>query len=571
MLRAVGVPLALIALLAVVMLFLLTRSHPETPSAELRALYATGLVPSTEVRVAENGDISADLGFGRRLIVRRGEAFVVEESLTGPAVMRVEDLRAVLAGREPPPPREAPEALVPLGRTTVGGRAGKAYGLRGSDDERKPAIVVSADPALAPVAAAGRRIEEVSRLLDVLDHYATPPDMRGSAVARDISPVLAALSRGALLQFHQMKLESLDRAEYTRSAYALPAKPLSRKALAAWHREKLRRAERQSQRGRHIVGAVFSAGRLWILFDDGSLASVTEGQSRPVPHRLPHRVIAICAAAHGPLAALGSAEGGADWGLWRWRDDGWAAERTVARRDDAFAGIACAEGDEVILTTKRLLTLSPLGNREVALGTALQQPLRPPPVLATRDAVFIGYDYGEWGGGLRRIDRRTGSVRVIERRAGGGLCSGPLNTNCHPVHGLAAVPWQRGCVAAAVGNLHMGSAGRIVRVCRERVDQLYAQIIDRRTRDPAVRAEAARGEYGSVAFLGLTALGDDLLAAGYDGLYRLHRSGRASYRPWPRFRQVGDLLVSFDYPDAAIVTTVDEGDPWSSPPVVAWR
>jgi hypothetical protein len=57
-------------------------------------------------------------------------------------------------------------------------------------------------------------------------------------------------------------------------------------------------------------------------------------------------------------------------------------------------------------------------------------------VHVTPQAVFVGLNAGEWGGGLKRIDRRSGGVETIERNTTGGLCDGPLNTDCDPVQGL---------------------------------------------------------------------------------------------------------------------------------------
>src|SRR5688500_5974947 len=68
--------------------------------AGLRAVYVPGMGESAEIRIADNGDIDAELSGGRRLFVRGGHAFVVEERLTGPIVHRLEDLEA-LAGDRP--------------------------------------------------------------------------------------------------------------------------------------------------------------------------------------------------------------------------------------------------------------------------------------------------------------------------------------------------------------------------------------------------------------------------------------------------------------------------------------
>jgi len=39
--------------------------------------------------------------------------------------------------------------------------------------------------------------------------------------------------------------------------------------------------------------------------------------------------------------------------------------------------------------------------------------------------IYLGFDIGEWGGGLQQIDLKTGVVNEIERRDTKNLCGGP--------------------------------------------------------------------------------------------------------------------------------------------------
>src|SRR5262249_54436131 len=47
--------------------------------------------------------------------------------------------------------------------------------------------------------------------------------------------------------------------------------------------------------------------------------------------------------------------------------------------------------------------------------------------------IYVGFNNGEFGGGLQNIDLTTGTVVEIERRDSKNLCSGPLNRECDPV------------------------------------------------------------------------------------------------------------------------------------------
>jgi hypothetical protein len=84
----------------------------------------------------------------------------------------------------------------------------------------------------------------------------------------------------------------------------------------------------------------------------------------------------------------------------------------------------------------------------------------------TGGSIYIGIDVGEWGGGLQRVELKTGMVEGIERRDAKELCAGPLNQQCDPVTGVIPDPQEADCVLASVGLVHLfHSTGRILRVC----------------------------------------------------------------------------------------------------------
>ena len=65
-------------------------------------------------------------------------------------------------------------------------------------------------------------------------------------------------------------------------------------------------------------------------------------------------------------------------------------------------------------------------------------------VLAMSDRIYVGMDAGEWGGGLRVIDRKTGKITEVE---GQNLTSKDflLSSGYDPVNALTEVPWHPGC------------------------------------------------------------------------------------------------------------------------------
>jgi hypothetical protein len=45
------------------------------------------------------------------------------------------------------------------------------------------------------------------------------------------------------------------------------------------------------------------------------------------------------------------------------------------------------------------------------------------------DSIYVGFNVGEWGGGLQQVNLKTGAVTDVERRDTKNLCGGPL-TGC---------------------------------------------------------------------------------------------------------------------------------------------
>jgi len=169
------------------------------------------------------------------------------------------------------------------------------------------------------------------------------------------------------------------------------------------------------------------------------------------------------------------------------------------------------------------------------------------------DHVFLGINAGEWGGGLRRIDRRSGRVTMIGLNVTGELCGGPLNAECDPVNGIAVEPWKPDCIAVAVGLVHFEPHGRIVEVCGDTVQRLYYKPYG----EQSTGRSRGRGDepFRTVAFFGLTVAGDALWAVGIDGVYRVEANGTARSTALPSFKKVGGISVSFDLPDLVLVLT----------------
>jgi len=524
---------------------LLLLAAPACAAAGIEAVYVRGLGPSIELTLADNGDLDADIGGRRKLVRRGGQVWIVQERLTGPIVDRLADLEAAAGNKA----REAADGpLVSVGPTEVRGRSGEGFLFTNwGADQKRAFLVLSPDPGLRPLSAALRLVWRTESLLFALanpkaDHDSLP---EGRTMAR-------LLEGRAPLRFGDLELKALRRGEVRLAPFALAGTAETREQLR-------RRIERERgdepARSSDVSRAVFAEGRLWLVADDGALTSVAQGERRRRLEDAGAPVIDICAGTGGLRALTGAREWDGRWTIRRWKAGRWTVERSGTTKGESVVAFSCGGPAAILLTDKRLIEAGPAGETSRALSGEARHARVKAVTLETPGHLFVGLNSGEWGGGLLQIDRKSGKVRRIERNATGELCDGPLNTACDPVHGIAVIPWKPDCVAAAVGLVHMLGHGRIVEICREEVEQMFAQASDRHADAP----EAAVGGHGSVPFFGLAAAGATLLAAGHDGLYRLGPSGLVERRSWPRFEEIDGLLVSFALPDVVLVITTING------------
>ncbi len=293
-----------------------------------------------------------------------------------------------------------------------------------------------------------------------------------------------------------------------------------------------------------LTRAVFAEGRLWMRSDAGIVFSVAQGELQRREESLPGAVLDLCAR-NGQLVVLTSAKGA--WTLRRREGNDWIAETSIDA-GGGFGTLHCTVHDVTVVTPNRVFLIRDGRTKAVMLSRPL------PGALASSlhvegDRLFVGLNRGEFGGGLLRVDLRTGRVAAVDRKAN-ELCGGPLNSDCDPVHGVAAEPWKPGCVVAAIGLVHMMSHGRLVEICGDDVRTLLSRPYKTGTSGGRI----GRDDFVTVAFFGVARSGAELLAAGVDGLYRVSAQG-AEREPLPAFKDVGGIKVSFEAPGVVLVLT----------------
>jgi hypothetical protein len=303
-----------------------------------------------------------------------------------------------------------------------------------------------------------------------------------------------------------------------------------------------------------ISRAAFALGRLWLLTDAGDVSTIAPGQRQRVDVALPEPALDLCVANGMPKVLTCAREACVTWSLRSWGVGSWRTEATVPASGDGFVAMSCTDDRLTILATGQLIEVRgkdqnrvPLSQKLAAGGVTSLYP--------ARREVFVGLNEGEFGGGLRRIDRATGRISVVERNASGERCGGPLSSKCDAVNGITPLPWKPGCLAVAVGVVHFFPHGRLVEVCGDEVRRLYFRPLASDAKHPQRQRKRDDEPYETEAFFGVVPSGKALLAVGTEGVYRFNGAGDPAIRPLPKFQEVGGVDVSFDDPDAVLVYT----------------
>ncbi|GIL38513.1 hypothetical protein [Roseiterribacter gracilis] len=301
----------------------------------------------------------------------------------------------------------------------------------------------------------------------------------------------------------------------------------------------------------NLIRAVFADGRLWVLSDRGTLASLAEGETRWRSEPQPEQTLELCAQDGHPVA-IGGIRAGTKWTVRRHSSGSWQELGTIEHAGMPLIAATCGAKEILLLTQQNLTTITD--------GTAKTRGLYEPmpntignaaATLVTPELLLVGMNAGEWGGGLYAIERDNGFVSSVSH-TGLGICGGVLNPKCHPVNGIVASPWKKGCVIAAIGLVHMGSDGSLVEVCANDVRSLFAKQLGPDPRPPERRNGVP---FPSVAFFGLVSGQGRVWAAGIDGVYEVRANGVTQLAKLPKFQSIGGVGISFDQPGLVLVLT----------------
>jgi hypothetical protein len=289
-----------------------------------------------------------------------------------------------------------------------------------------------------------------------------------------------------------------------------------------------------------------------VLSQDGRLSSIAETE-KTWTHNIPGKVIDLCVQ-QGHVVVIDDTRNKKTWMLRRLDGDRWSNLAAVQSEGERVLALGCDENELLILTKRRLISIDNGKAESVTISGDLFFGWYS--VYTTADQVLVGINAGEWGGGLRRIDRRTGAISNIQRVTAGELCGGPLNSSCDPVNGIAPLPWKPGCVIVAVGLVHLFPHGRLDEVCGDAVERVFFKPYASQPPNQMPGAEPMR----TVAFFGLVRQGDSLWAVGTDGVYKIDSGGVTQLSPLPQFTEIEGVWVSFEIPNLVLVQTSVYGE-----------
>ena len=144
-------------------------------------------------------------------------------------------------------------------------------------------------------------------------------------------------------------------------------------------------------------------------------------------------------------------------------------KRPVHFEGNPLALFMTPDGPGVLTSEKVLLPTSDRWSRRRLAGS-LGVPSGVSPL--TRDTLLVGYNHGEWGGGLRRIDVGTGALSIVKQT--GEPCTAALDPECAPIVGIIADPENAACALIGTSLSHLSiRRGEVFRICDDDITMAF--------------------------------------------------------------------------------------------------
>jgi len=522
--------------------------------ADVTAVFASHRDWQIVIEVAADGPIRiteksrGDFEEGYTLI-RDGRHYEVSPGPGGPVAITAEAAdyqfrqrtsrgKIVLPGGDKPP-QHKPE-LVKKEQVRIAGYTGTRYSLGNGSSE---SVVVTDAPELKPLGMA-------------IDHLFTQLDSRGheSGLAA-FRPLIA--SRGVLSFLDELDLKQVSFEPIDPRRFALPADVTDLADVAEPRNGD--QTQNPKQRQPEIVNGAYHNEVLYLLDDSGTMQVWSEAGRTGRPFEAPGSVLSFCLMDENLWAATEDKRGRSVL-LWsrqllsqsRPNRGAWLRVGSFTRNGGNEALVLDCSGIEPILVAGNRVIM-PVSGRVVEL-TGNMSPHPAFVVSQVKDGMlWLGFNSGEWGGGLYRVRLSDGTVDRPSHIDSASPCGGRLNPDCDPVTGLAPDPADPKCMLATIGLVHMMSRGSVVQVCGNDVSVIYAKPY---TLDPNWRwvGKVYEDNLGSVAFHSLAPArtGGRAFAVASDGVYRFVGLTEPNFAPFLRQR-IG--AIDWSDPDYVLVRT----------------
>ena len=290
--------------------------------------------------------------------------------------------------------------------------------------------------------------------------------------------------------------------------------------------------------GTNIVGAVVADGRLWLSGErhgdralGGALVSYDLADGTRTRHMA--NTVAGIVKQSGHLLALVAADS-RHFSLEEWKDGAFVLRSRVelAAIPTLFTLIG---GQPATVSAAGITRFDGQDWRTTAIDLTPPGRMHRPPVAAGATAsgsdIYVGYNFGEWGGGLTRIDMTTGEATPMD-------FEGNWFSN---VNAVIADPADKDCILAASGLIHLGSRGAIGRVCGDISTPVFSQ------------PDGGPDKHDSEAFYQLIPAADGYWAVSNRAVYHFTASATPLRYPLSGFQLWHGLYVSHDAPGAILV------------------
>lgn len=252
----------------------------------------------------------------------------------------------------------------------------------------------------------------------------------------------------------------------------------------------------------HIYQAAASGGRLWFTDHTGLWSADLEG--RAVTNHVPDHVSGL---AKGDTTVWIARVEGKDpdtgkGGVMRAHPIlsggglGSAVLTVAMKRSERFKSIFLMDGEVFLLTTRRLFSTKqrqqigePLTIKDASMALWERGYPNIPGLMTgsvvpkgSRGEVYLGFDAGEFGGGVWRVDVRESTISPIRSTDARDPCDRMLDPGCSQGQALKQDPDHDACVLAAVALRHFFELGGIVRICPTGVAIVHRQALKENSR-----------------------------------------------------------------------------------------